>query len=380
MKKYEDELVRIETWMKMSGIQNKEKQSSFGGVHAWYDQHNEKFTFLYSEITGYAVTWYISKYSFTKETIWLQKATHAANWLVEQALDQNNGGVLCRHDGDNWRKLICAFDNGMCLNGLCNIYQCTREEKYLLAAKKIGESLIFNMQKSDGSFYSKFNLESNTICDPGGKWSLISGPFLIKLSIGLMNLAKITNDTKFSDSAINLCQWGIKLQKDNGRFMTSPNANETFLHPHCYAAEGMLCAGLILKNEEYINSAVKAVEWIASEQLDDGSFPAYYNNDGFSDETSPDMTAQVLRLWCMIPSSEKPNIYPDAAIKSILQLQCVSSNVDAHGGIYAGDAWFVGNQNPTKIKRTHVNSWVSMFSSQAIAMYIYGNQNLYHLV
>ena len=158
MTKYEHNLTRIENWMKLSGIQNATEKNYFGGVHAWYDLDRENFTFLYSEITGYAVTWYVSKYTETNEQVWLQKAKHAANWLIEQALDESNGGVLCRHDGDKWRPLICSFDNGMCLNGLCNIYKSTREEKYLFAAQKIADNLIKKLGKADGSYFNEFDV------------------------------------------------------------------------------------------------------------------------------------------------------------------------------------------------------------------------------
>lgn len=375
------ELELIETWMKSSGIQNCEKNNdNFGGVHAWYDLNEKSFAFLYSEITGYAVTWYISKYSSTNDPVWLENAVRAADWLIEKALDSKNGGVLCRHDGEKWRRLICSFDNGMCLNGLCNVYRHTGDEKYLQAAKLIGKNLTENLQRPDGSFFSKYDVEQETANDPGGKWSLISGPFLVKLSIGLLNLAETTGDAVFSDSAFNLCQWGLKFQSVDGRFMTSPNEDETFLHPHCYAAEGLLVAGIVLNNEEFVNSAAKAVEWIAERQFHDGTFPAYYKGGSCSEETSPDMTAQVIRLWGMLPPSARPNINIEKAIRSILNLQCLSDDAAARGGIFAGDAWFVDNPKPSDTRHTHINSWVSMFSSQAIALVFDKQFNCYHLV
>lgn len=380
MTEYEHNLMRIENWMKFSGIQNVTEKNMFGGVHAWYDLDHEKFAFLYSEITGYAVTWYISKYVDTNEHVWLQKAVNAANWLIEQALDENLGGVLCRHDGDKWRPLICAFDNGMCLNGLCNIYKCTKEEKYLNAAEKIADNLIHKLGKTDGSYFSKLNVESNIVYDPGGKWSLISGPFLIKLSIGLLNLAEITNEKLYLESATSLCNWGLNFQDDSGRFKTSPDSNETFLHPHCYAAEGLLVAGLVLENKKFIQSAAKAVAWIAETQLDNGSFPAYYDIKGFSSTSSPDMTAQVLRLWCMLPESSKPEMDPLKALDSIFRLQCESDNVKADGGICAGDAWFSETNNALNAKPIHVNSWVSMFAAQATSIFLYRDLDPFHLV
>ena len=82
----------------------------------------------------------------------------------------------------------------------------------------------------------------------------------------------------------------------------------------------------------------------------------------------------------MLPASTQPRIDPEKAIQSILKLQCSSSNVNAHGGIFAGDAWFSDDKKLAPTKQAHVNSWVSMFSSQAIAMYIYGSSNPYNIV
>ena len=49
-----------------------------------------------------------------------------------------------------------------------------------------------------------------------------------------------------------------------------------FLHPHCYAAEGLLVAGQILNEKSFLESARKAVIWISEYQLDNGAFPSYF--------------------------------------------------------------------------------------------------------
>ena len=152
------------------------------------------------------------------------------------------------------------------------------------------------------------------------------------------------------------------------------------MHPHCYAAEGMLVAGKILKEEKYLQSAHKAVLWICENQKDDGGFPSYFSEGVFRKETSPDMTAQVLRLWLMLDEFQRPKIDFSGALNSILSLQCLNKQTQAYGGIMAGDAWFNGTNKNKDFAGIHINSWVSMFSAQAIRMSNNSKIDPFHLV
>ena len=121
-------------------------------------------------------------------------------------------------------------------------------------------------------------------------------------------------------------------------------------------------------DQKYIDSAKMAVSWISDKQLACGGFPSYFSNGAFGEETSPDMTAQVLRLWLMLKEGERPEIDYNAAITSILNLQSKIDQTETHGGIAAGDAWFKDLNKNVDFSGKHINSWVSMFSAQAIRM------------
>jgi hypothetical protein len=268
----------------------------------------------------------------------------------------------------------------MVLNGLCNAYKISGNEEVLRTAISVGDCLLRDMQKDNGSFYSKYDPTSNKPSNPGGKWSLISGAFLVKLAIGLLHLTKLTGNVSYQLAARKLCDWGLGFQKTNGRFSTSPNPEETFLHPHCYAAEGLLVAGRVLKEERYVESVRKAVSWISEFQLDTGGFPSYFSKGVFEKETSPDMTAQVLRLWLMLDKPERPKIDFSGAVRSILSLQSHNKRTQAYGGIMAGTAWFTGTNKNSDFVGQHINSWVSMFSAQAIRMINNHKIDPFHLV
>ena len=381
MNDYENELELIEKWLLFSGIQDQSNEEiKHGGVYSWFDKTANTYAFLYSEITGYALTWFTYLYISTKKDIFRLKAEDAFKWLNESAFDQESGGMLCRHDGSTWRHQICAFCNGMVLNGLCNFYKISKDKRVLETAISVGDCLLQDMQKNNGSFYSKYDPFSKEASNPGGKWSLISGAFLVKLAIGLLHLSELTNISKYKLSATKLCNWGMNFQSENGRFSTSPDPLETFLHPHCYAAEGLLVAGQILNEKSYLESAKKAVTWISEFQLDNGGFPSYFSDGKFKKETSPDMTAQVLRLWLMLDENDRPKINFPRAVESILSLQSFDKQTQAYGGIMAGDAWFKETNKNKNYVGKHLNSWVSMFSAQVLRMSRNVNINPYHLV
>ena len=46
----------------------------------------------------------------------------------------------------------------------------------------------------------------------------------------------------------------------------------------------------------------------------------------------------------------------------------------------AGDAWFTGTNDNPELGAEHINSWVSMFSAQAIRMSEESNFDPFHMV
>jgi hypothetical protein len=357
-----------QSWLLRSGIQRIDPALGVpGGVHAWFDRPKGAHAFLYSEITGYALTTFVHLYRSTGLEVYLDRANIAADWLVKEAMNPS-GAVKCRQDSSGWRGDLYAFDAGMCLNGLVNLYRCTAEPRWLAAAQTIGDWLTGSLFREDGGFYSKFNADTGLPYDSGEKWSAISGSFLVKLAIGLLNLSDATRSAPYVEAVSRLCEWGLKLQESDGRFNTAPTSGETFVHPHCYTAEGLLVAGLVLGRQEWVEAAANAVSWVSAAQLSDGAFPAHYVNGQFMTTTSPDVTSQVLRLWLLLPTELRANssLNPGAVVDSVIRAQCTDESLQVSGGFPAGPGWFYGE--PQDRSGDHVNSWVTMFSLQALSL------------
>ncbi len=371
----QDRLKLAENWLLNSGIQNT-SGSHKGGFNSWYDIVNKRYPFIYSEITGYGISTLLYLNTIKPSQTLIKKAGAAADWLMKKALFEDKS-VLCRYyyKTKKFTPRLCTFDAGMCIKALVNLYRQTRKEKYLGLSMKITNWLIHNMQKQEGSLYARNLLDEKRLQDDDEKWSAQSGSFHAKNAIGLLHLESLTSNSAYLKSADKLCQWAIKLQQKDGRFVTNTKDGSTFLQPHCYSIEGILCAGVSLRKREYINSAVKGVKWIVNHQLPNGGFPAYYNQSTRRTSTreSADMSAQVIRLMLILSELGEYEIDNDntgRAIRRLFEFQYLDTkNPRAHGGFLAGPAWF---KNGFK---QHVNSWVTMFVLQAVHMYIQKSQN-----
>tara|TARA_B100001093_G_C26600642_1_gene915699 strand:+ start:459 stop:959 length:501 start_codon:yes stop_codon:yes gene_type:complete len=139
------------TWLLKSGIQNIGKLNT-GAFKAWYNIKNKKYSYLYSEISGYLITHMCFMYEYTNKKVYLNSAIKSANWLIECAQDQT-GGFKCLFLLDKKIKLdfkseqIYSFDNGVIINGLVNLYKITKKKKYLDAATQCGNWIVKQAQK-----------------------------------------------------------------------------------------------------------------------------------------------------------------------------------------------------------------------------------------
>ena len=152
---------------------------------------------MYSEITGYLITSMIFHYHVTKNKIFLDCAKKAADWLIKNA-QEKNGGFKClflinkKLKFGNKENYIYAFDNGVIINGLVNLYNKTKIKKYLYAAEKSADFLILNFFKNKGEIKPVYDLKKKIFLKNLNQWSLVSGSYHTKISMGLLNLYKTT--------------------------------------------------------------------------------------------------------------------------------------------------------------------------------------------
>jgi len=364
----------LNNWILSSGIQNINKSSSVnGGFNSWFSMDKKSYPFVYSEITGYGITTLLFLDSMEKSSLYVEKAESAADWILNKALHPC-GGIKTRcyyskndeNDGYSFEKgNIFAFDTAMVLFGLSGLYKKTKEEKYLRASVKISDFLV-SMQKDNGQFFAFYNPHTKDLGDINNKWSNQSGAYHAKIAMGLLNSYDITKKEKYKESAIKVCGSSLAFQEKNGRFVTSTKDNSTLQHPHCYAAEGLLYAGLKLNIQEYINSAIKAAEWSFNSQLENGGMPQIYdhNLNRFNKHERTDILSQVLRLGLLINSCSNSEVIDIKKLEKLKNrlLSFQNLNGQQEGGI------FYGFEHDGK-EHKDLNAWCSMFALQALSFF-----------
>lgn len=359
-------------WLLNSGIQSKE-----GGFYAWQNMEDNSLSYLYSEITGYAITTMCFLYSITKDNAYINSAKRAAQWLMRDALSPD-GAVLTRKylkdavehysfESGN----IYSFDCAMAAFGMLKLYKITKEEDYLNCASRIIEFLNTKMLAVSGLYYPVFDARQSGVYEDPEKWSTQSGSFHSKIALCLCELASIKKDNHYSETAARLIDSSIKNFYKGNRFITSMPAGTSHFHPYCYTLEGMLYYSYKLKDGKYEKIIKDAFNWLTDFQQEDGGFPTQVYSDGRIDiaHRRSDIHAQILRLSYFI----RADFDNDKLLDRLLEFQNTA-------GDFKGSFIYGADQNG---ERRHSNSWCSMFAFQALSLAsgsVSRNQALSYLV
>lgn len=363
------------SWLINSGIQNISGEHA-GGFNGWYDIDKKSHPFVYSEITGYGITTLLFLNSLKPDNSFIQRAELAANWIINKAMHPMTRSSLnvvqpcgARARAYNTEpdhmysfesNMLLIFDNGMILPGLVGLYHATRNERYLKTATRIGNFLL-SMQKPGGLFYASYDANNNTRIDSQDKWSSQSGSYHAKLAIGLLDLYNATKDETYRQSAVKICNASLAFQ-ENGRFVTQQNEKSTHMHPHCYSAEGLLYAGAMLGENNYIASALDAVNWSLDNQLPNGGVPCKFIDWKLITHERSDTLAQVLRLALYFRNAGMLE-----REKEIEKLRDRLLQFQKADGEHAGGFFYGTELDGTR--RDHINSWCSFFAVQALIYY-----------
>ncbi|MHA1380546.1 MAG: glycoside hydrolase family 88 protein [Candidatus Helarchaeota archaeon] len=357
----------LKGWLLNSGIQGLDNDFTKGSIRIYYDIESDKYAFAYSELTGYAITSFLYINTFEQDPLLIERAKLAAEYITNLAERNIYGAIDDRffYENQTMRPWLFSFDNGICLNGIVNLYKFTKEQKYLKIAEKIADWLISNMQRPDGSFHAAYDYKEEKIIEDSTVWSLHSEPHHAKIAIGLLNLYEITKNTKLKERAFRICDWTLKKQKDNGRFITFRLNEDTQVHPHLYAAEALLYAGIKYHNSRYIKSSQRATDWVLSLQFDNGAFPRQFKDGRVSNEESVYELIQTIRLWLLHGQLVNCNFnHGDLkkAVKRLLEYQCRVGNQKMKYGLFF-------QMKGDKTTLPHINGGAPLAAIQTLIIY-----------
>ena len=360
-------ICELKNWLLHSGIQSMDDDFTKGSMRIYYNIETDFYAFAYSELTGYAITSFLYINEFEPDPLLIERAKLAANYIFNLAEKNIYGAIDDRffYESKTMRPWLFSFDNGICLNGIVNLYRYTNEKKYLEIAQKIADWLINDMQKPDGSFHAAYDYKKDKLIEDLSSWSLHSEPHHAKIAIGLLNLYQITKNNLLKEKALKICEWALKKQKNDGRFVTFQLKDNTQIHAHLYAAEALLYTGLKCQNKRYLKSSQKATEWILSLQFPNGAFPRQFIDGKIIFDESIYELIQTLRLWLLhtlLTGYEFKIGDLNKALERLLEYQCQSENPKMKYGLYfqmKGD------------KRTlpHINGGAPLAAIQVLIIY-----------
>jgi len=383
-------------WIVNSGIHFKDSKNNFDAFYESYNKNKKNYSFIYCEITGYAINFLLNFYKRKKEKNILEIAKRAGDFLVfSQGKEGNIKGAIpwTVNERGKSHHLYYSFDTSMCLSGLVDLYLITKEKKYLKSAIMAADWIISKAQDKDGSFKALYNTRQNSFYNDSSEkiWSGNNGCLHIKHIIGLLKIYEITNHKKYLKSMNKLLGWSRKMQNRDGSFKAIRDENFIFTHAHCYATEGIIFAYKYFKDEKYIKSILDSAAWLLKVQNKDGSFFDYYElpnipmrfirtkniikkmyhgtikgeSNAIIKIKRTDATAQAARIMLFAHLLNHNMKYKKAAKKAVTFLQKMQSNSknkNERGAVCFSLLDLIG----LKRKSILYNSWSSMFAANAM--------------
>jgi uncharacterized protein YyaL (SSP411 family) len=354
----------LKHWITNSGLQiNDYSDPNFGGVYSFYDEKNQKYDFIYPEITGYYISSMRFLHNISNDQKYIKKAESAALWLIK--LENKYGGII---QGVNTQKnneqLVYSFDTGICAKGFLDCYELTKKNQFLKISKKLLNWIIDEALENDGTVKPLKNLKTNKFEENQNLWYKQKGCLHIKTSMPFFHMYHITKEPVFLEKAELICNTFTKFQTKDMGLSLHLNDNLSHLHSICYALEGLLYAYYYTKNNEYITTCNQVINWCSKKIQNDNSIELWFNSK-YQHSKSSYAIAQLIRLMILTDkisntSKNKNNI---EKLNHFLQtLQSLSSNPKINGGYY--EEFFKSILGWKK--RLRINSWGSMFALQAL--------------
>lgn len=339
-------------WLIHSGIYQEEGPAA-GAVAQGYDWQLGEYTFLYCEITGYAISTFVAAYQWTHRPDFLEYAQRSAAFLMQaqQASPPAVAGAI-PHSFSlpelQPRRKYYSFDAAMCLQGFCHLYEQAPDEALYTAACQLGDWLVNHMQQEKGAFLAHYDAEANEWEHSGLAFYDDYGALHAKHAISLLHLAAITHDARYTDSARRVLDWVLTLQQSDGAIQANAQQSNIVTHAHCYAMEGLLYGYHVLQDARYLQAAQRAGDWLLQACNRDGSISIEYKQrlhtmgrriiEKVFPKRVTDASAQAVRLWVLLYHLTGDERYHQACEQTILFLRRMQSrtiqDVRSFGALY----------------------------------------------
>jgi hypothetical protein len=223
----QDRLQAIELaayWLTESGILELDDQHpAFGGIYESVNRPRGNYSKVLHLLNGYGISALINLHRRRRRASDLNLAFILFTYLQKHRRMQGPsivyGACTQAYEPDELKDVeyFYAFDNAMILQGLCDLNAQTGDEDALDAAKEIANWLVENMQRPDGSFYSRL------ICQGRNPATI---PLLSRAILGAsrqtrnrsFELHALIGDNRYLKASKEALEWVLALQREDGLF------------------------------------------------------------------------------------------------------------------------------------------------------------------
>lgn len=236
-----------------------------GGVSAWYHLVRGWST-SYPETTGYTIPTFLTYGQLLAEPEAKRRAIQMADFECNVQLPSGavRGGQMAG------KAAPAVFNTGQVLFGWVAAYQATGERRYAEAAIRAAEWLVRG-QDNDGAWRKDLSpLTTSTV-----------QTYNVRTAWALILAGQVLNEPRWIQAGRQNCDWALGQQLRNGWFTNdSFGQNEDpLLHTIAYTLEGLLGAGELLGEQNYVEACELGIAPLVTIFLNSKGLKGRYNEN-----------------------------------------------------------------------------------------------------
>ncbi|MGI0058373.1 MAG: hypothetical protein ACREBJ_01285, partial [Nitrosotalea sp.] len=312
----------------MDDSNTKAKSGFYGFQNTTKPMRSTDKPFIFYEISGYGINLLLKLYRWHNDSKFLDLAKKTGESILLGQVKSNNpksnGAFFDRFypDSGNFFETFHSYPNGVCVGALCELYQQTKDKRFLESAREATKWLFEMLERKDDECigFKEFSSEVQK-SDRIYPYESICISFI---------LLKFQNELEISDkqkkdlsSAIS---WGRRSQTIEGffPFFYQPIQNQfnetAYSHFTIYPLYNLMGFPLSeLEDMGYkgcFDSYQKCANWMTKVQDNDGGFYTYYHKDGHVWHKQSPAIGQALCTFVHLYEKTNEKKFLDAATKS----------------------------------------------------------------
>ena len=309
----EDHLLAAEAWLCRA-----QDASADGGVSYGYSLRGWRPS--YPETSGYIATTFF-RLAQNRNPVYAERAHRILRWLITI---QNADGSFANH---RYGKKGIVFDTGQVLFGLVRGYELSGDLNLLASARRAAEWLT-KIVDSDLRWTRNEHLDTPHVYNSRTAWALL-------------RMNQVEFDPIREEVARRNLDWAIDEQLCSGFFKhcSFKSGEAPFTHTIAYTARGLFESGALLREQKYVDAAIRCSDAVLLHLRRDGHLPSAITPSGQPVAKTCCLTGncQFAIVWARLYASGAASSCRSAvarALDYVMSTQnIITKDLDVRGGI-----------------------------------------------